>query len=124
MTGFKTFLDDCAFTLGAMDEPPETDNHQMDVFTSNGHLTCDAVGMMELGKSGGVPALLLFDWVELDEEELIAHAQEEGIDLDDPQSKAEIEQLRGETIVLLRDVIPWQNIIRFRLAETAQSVFQ
>lgn len=100
--GFKPFMDDAEFTLGALD--PDDDEAKMTVETKDGTWTCDTVGIDEIA---GVPNLILFNWKELNEE-TIEQIVEETPDLTMDEVTEEISL--GEPTCVLEKVIPYREV--------------
>jgi len=124
--GFEEFLDDCPLTFGTLTKAEfreqSSDAETVSVTVNGESEEYHAVGYREISDSGEVN-LLCFDWAMLDEEALKQIAEEEGIDLSDPQAQAELEELRGELILMLRRIVPFHQLDDVAFTEDINSIF-
>lgn len=124
--GFEGFLDDCSLTFGTLTKQEfreqSSDGETVRVTVNGESEEYHAVGYREVSDTGAVN-LVCFDWAMLDEEALEQIAEEEDIDLNHPQAQAELEELRGELILMLRRIVPFHQVEDVAFTEEINMIF-
>ena len=107
---FSPLLKNCELSFGAIDEAPAKPgvvNVSVAGATGPSHdRTFDAVGIEPIGE--GTVVLLGFNWLEIDEPTARELLEAEGLSSEEVES--ELEQLLGEQLLILAEIIPWTRV--------------
>lgn len=108
--GFKAFLDDADFSLGAIEEPQDDEEPgEIHVTLKNGTTrTVHAIGVDEVA---GTTVLHGFNWVSYNENRIRELADQHGMTFEEAVGSADLD---GK-FVMLEFSSPWENVL---LAQT------